>query len=131
MEEYSALIDAAKEASKHSYSPYSDFAVGAALLTADGKIYQGANIENASYGATICAERVAITKAVYEGAREFRAIAIYANAKVPPYPCGICLQVMSEFCGDIPVLLATEESRVSYLLSELLPHPFDDKFQSR
>jgi len=91
------LISLAKKACSNAYAPYSKFNVGAALLTKNGKIFTGSNIENASYGATVCAERVAIFKAVSEGEREFESIAIYTNADKLSFPCGICRQVMIEF----------------------------------
>lgn len=129
------LILAAIEAARKAYSPYSRFCVGAALLTKDGKIYTGCNIENASYPATICAERVAISTAVAAGEREFEAIAVVGgkredidsgrvNSECPP--CGVCRQVMAEFCGqDFKVVLGTLEKYKVYTLSELLPHGFD------
>ena len=120
------LIDAAAEAIDNSYSPYSSFPVGAAVLTDTGNIYKGTNIENASYGATVCAERVAIFKAVSEGDAHITAIAIYTNEANLAFPCGMCLQVMSEFCDDIPVILASDTLVRVYQLSELLPHRFGD-----
>ena len=95
------LLDAATEAAQHSYSPYSGFPVGAAVLTAGGNIYAGTNIENASYGATVCAERVAIFKAVSEGEDKILALVVYTNAASYAFPCGMCLQVLS-FSGDRP-----------------------------
>ena len=99
------LCDKAKEARNNAYTPYSGFKVGAALLCSDGSIYTGCNIENASYSPTVCAERVAIFKAVSEGKREFSAIAVCGSPKGELtaklcYPCGVCRQVLSEFCGD-------------------------------
>ena len=120
------LIDAATEASRNSYSPYSSFPVGAAVLTESGRIYSGTNIENASYGASVCAERVAIFKAVSEGDMNITALAVYTNAANLAFPCGLCLQVMSEFCGDIPVILASDTLVRIYQFSELLPHRFGD-----
>ena len=117
------LMDMARQARVNAYIPYSKFAVGAALLAKSGRIYTGANIENASYGLTICAERTAIVKAVSEGEREFEAIAIAADTKEPVLPCGVCLQVMAEFHIDRVILgNLTEEKEV--LLSDLLPHNF-------
>lgn len=117
------LIDMARKARNNAYIPYSKFAVGAALLAKSGRIYTGANIENASYGLTICAERTAIVKAVSEGEREFEAIAIAADTKTPVLPCGACLQVMAEFhVGRVILGNLTEEKEVS--LSDLLPHNF-------
>ncbi|KAF8653254.1 hypothetical protein AX16_004051 [Volvariella volvacea WC 439] len=101
-----ALIKAAFEAKKGTYSPYSKFAVGAALLSSDGKIVKGANIENASYGGTICAERTAIVKAVSEGTRSFAGLAVVTNVAKPISPCGMCRQVIREFCAlEMPILL--------------------------
>lgn len=125
------LIKSALEARNCAYAPYSHFTVGAALLTENGKVYTGGNIENASYGATNCAERTAIFKAVSEGERSFATIAIAGGGEgaLPSdyaYPCGICRQVMSEFCdGELIVLVArSEEDYVETTLSELLPKGF-------
>lgn len=125
------LIKAALKAREMAYTPYSHYAVGAALLARDGSIYQGGNIENASYGATNCAERTAIFKAVSEGCRDFAAIAIAGGIEgCDPteyaYPCGICRQVMQEFAGeDFRVIVAKSVSEYKeYLLKELLPYGF-------
>lgn len=120
------LLNLAREAMTRSYSPYSHYPVGAALLAKDGRIFLGCNIENASFGATICAERTAMVKAVSEGAREFEAIAI-ATKDTPGWPCGICRQFMSEFAPDLRVIVTwgdgahTEEST----LGVILPHQFE------
>ena len=126
----SELIKEAKEAAKSSYAPYSHFNVGAALLTRDGKIYKGCNIENSAYSPTNCAERTAFFKAVSEGEREFSAIAI-AGGKNLDFsafcpPCGVCRQVMNEFCdGDFKIILGRNDEDVKvYTLSELLPESF-------
>ena len=119
------LLAAAQTARRHAYAPYSKFRVGAALLTADGKIFTGGNVENASYGLTICAERVAVTKAVSEGYRKFQAIAIVAPG-VRPTPCGACRQVLAEF-GDMLVVCADSRRLATaqlYRLAELLPAAF-------
>ena len=122
------LLSVAREAMKRSYSPYSRYPVGAALHAVDGRIFTGCNIENASFGATICAERTAMVKAVSEGAREFDVIAI-ATGETPGWPCGICRQFMSEFSPNLRVLVTwgdgahVEEST----LQEILPHQFDLK----
>lgn len=100
----SALMEKAIEAMRYAYAPYSDFSVGAALLAKSGKVYLGCNVENASFGATICAERTALVKAISEGEREFVAIAIACGARTKLFPCGICRQMLSEF-GDIDVLI--------------------------
>ena len=120
-EEINTLIQFATVAREQSYSPYSNFAVGAALLCQDGTVYQGCNIENASYGMTNCAERTAIFKAVSEGHRLFQAIAIIADTEDPCAPCGACRQVMVEF--NIPTIILTNlkgHTQV-YTLDELLP----------
>ena len=96
--EIDLLLDKAQEARDHSYAPYSRYNVGAALLTADGQIYQGCNIENAGFTPTVCAERTAFFKAVYDGHRAFRAIAVIATGEEQGFPCGVCRQVMAEFC---------------------------------
>lgn len=125
------LIRAALDARKNAYTPYSHYQVGAALLTEDGEIVSGCNIENASYGAACCAERTAVFKAVSEGKRRFRAIAIAGGAEgAEPgdyaYPCGICRQVLNEFCDEnlkVIVAKSTADYR-EYTLKELLPHGF-------
>jgi len=120
------LIKAAKRASKHSYSPYSKYKVGAALLTTNGKIYTGTNVENASFPAGMCAERVALFDAVKNGEKEFEALAIYAEGENFPFPCGICRQVISEFTRDIQVIIAkSEDEYVVKNISELLPDMFE------
>lgn len=119
------LIECAKEESKHSYSPYSEFSVGAALLCSDGEIYRGTNVENKSYGATCCAERVAFFSAIADGKRDFSAIAIYAD-KNPCYPCGICRQVMAEHCKkEFLIYLCDSERIIEESLDSLLPKSFD------
>ncbi len=126
-----SLVRAALEARRRAYAPYSHFAVGAALLCGDGQVYQGANIENASYGATNCAERSVFFRAVGDGRREFRAIAIAGGSQDEEpqdyaYPCGICRQVMQEFCeGDFQVIVAKSEAEYKcFSLKELLPWGF-------
>lgn len=129
-ETVSMLIKKAIEARECSYSPYSGFAVGAALLCSDGTVYTGANIENASYTPTVCAERVAIFSAVHNGHRDFEAIAIVGgNSKLPIEdfcsPCGVCLQVMSEFCkGDFKILLSDGKTDRVMTLDDMLPNRF-------
>lgn len=130
--EYTNLIAAAFEAQKKAYAPYSGFMVGAALLCEDGEIFGGCNIENASYGACNCAERTAIFRAVYEGKRSFRAIAIVGKPGSAPAfaycaPCGICRQVMAEFCNpqDFQIILPKSMTEYKvYRLEELLPLSF-------
>ena len=123
------LIASAKEAMTHSYSPYSGYKVGAALLCADGTIYQGCNIENASFSPTICAERTAIFKAVFDGHRDLKAIAICGgkdgviDGQFPP--CGVCRQVMREFCeDDFTLYLVDKDGYEEVTLSDILPHSF-------
>ncbi|MEO0077204.1 MAG: cytidine deaminase [candidate division WOR-3 bacterium] len=119
------LINAAKQASKFAYAPYSKFKVGAAILTKANKIYTGANIENASYGLTICAERVALFKAISEGEKQFKAIAIYTNTKKFTMPCGACRQVLSEFSPKIELILINGAGKIKKTnLAKLLPYPF-------
>lgn len=121
----SELISMAYKAAENSYSPYSRFAVGAALLTASGNVYTGCNVENASYPAGICAERCAMSRAVASGEREFTTVAIASpDSQDPVYPCGICLQFMSEFMGDGRVVLRDGEKIISRSLKELLPFGF-------
>ncbi len=116
----------ARAARARSYSPYSRYAVGAALLCADGRVFQGCNIENASFGATMCAERTAVFKAVSEGETEFTAIAIASQGSAP-WPCGLCRQVLNEFAPDIRVLITWEGGDDEAPLPELLPHGFGPK----
>ena len=123
------LIELACEAMTHAYVPYSHFQVGAALLTADGQVYQGCNIENAAYGPTNCAERTAFFKAVYDGVREFREIAIVGGCDGVltgfAAPCGVCRQVMREFCGeDFLIHLFDGSTYRTFTLGELLPLGF-------
>ena len=118
------LLKMAKKARENAYAPYSNFKVGAALMTKDGKVFTGANVENASYGLSMCAERVALFKAVSEGYREFEAIAVIADTDGPVSPCGACRQVLSEF-GDMDVIMANMKGDVKVMkLSELLPESF-------
>ena len=118
------LIKKAEEAMENSYAKYSNFRVGAALLTKSGKVFTGCNVENASYGATICAERVAAVKAVSEGEQEFLSIAIVSSGKIFTYPCGVCRQFLSEFGDDMSVILKEKDEIKKYLLKELLPFSF-------
>ena len=122
------LVTLAKEAMKHAYAPYSKFQVGAALLAKDGRVFTGCNVENASYGATNCAERTAVFKAVSEGCREFDAIAIVASGGDHIPPCGICRQVLAEFMPEGKVILDSDEKgMVTCLVRELLPCGFGSK----
>jgi len=118
------LCRKAREIRENSYSPYSGFRVGAALLTKSGKVYSGVNIENASFSPTICAERSAFAAAISAGEREFEAIAVCGGENAFP-PCGVCRQVMSEFCGpDFKVFVLSENDCREYTLGELLPEAF-------
>ncbi len=122
------LIEHAVTARALAYAPYSDFAVGAALLVADGRIFTGCNIENASYGLAMCAERVALFKAVSEGIRGFSRIALVADTESPISPCGACRQVLWEFAPDLMVVSANLKGQVRVQpLRELLPEPFDGR----
>jgi len=123
--EITMLIGAAREARINAYAPYSRFAVGAAALGADGKVYTGCNVENAAYGLTNCAERTAMFKAVSEGNRKFRAVAIYADTDQFCSPCGACRQVMSEFGRDLFVIQADNNGQyIINTIEELLPGVF-------
>lgn len=125
------LIQAATEARLNAYAPYSQFKVGAAVQTKAGTIFHGCNIENSSYGATICAERVALFNAYVHGEREIEAIAIVADTQPPCPPCGICRQVILELAGNIEVILANLTGAIRvFKASELLPEAFSGDFLS-
>ena len=120
------LINAALDARAHAFAPYSKFQVGAALEDADGRVHTGCNIENATYGLTLCAERVAVFKAVSEGVRSFRRVAIAADTDTLTPPCGACRQILWEFCGDIEIILVNPRGKTeTYRLKDLFPKPFD------
>jgi cytidine deaminase len=122
----SNLIAAARKARRHAQAPFSNFKVGAALEATDGTIIAGCNIENATYGLTICAERVAMFKALSEGYRRFTRIAVVADTDAPTPPCGACRQILWEYGGDLEVILAnTRRETGRHRLSDLLPLPFD------
>lgn len=125
MADLADLIGVAVAARENAYAPYSQYQVGAALMATDGTVFAGCNMENGSYGLTICAERVAFGAAVAAGKREFVRIVIVAEG-ARPVPCGACLQVMSEFAPDLPVTLAAPDGEVAaqFTLSQLLPHQF-------
>ena len=126
MQDSDALVAAARAVRRHARADYSGFAVGAALLTADGVTYAGANVESASYGLTICAERVALFKAISDGARHFTAVAVVADTAAPTPPCGACRQLLWEYGDDLVVILANLTAVTGrHTLAELLPHPFD------
>ncbi len=123
------LIEAAVKVRENAHSPFSNFKVGAAVETKDGKIFTGCNVENASYGLTICAERVAIFKAISEGKTEFTQIAVVADTPELTPPCGACRQIIWEFCGDVPVIFSNLQGETETVqMKELLPRAFDTKF---
>jgi cytidine deaminase len=123
------LHEAALRAREHAHAVYSDFKVGAALEDTTGGVFTGCNIENASYGLTICAERVAIFKAMSEGSRMFRRIVVAADTDVLTPPCGACRQLLWEFCGDIEVVLVNLEGKTEqFRMKELFPRAFDASF---
>lgn len=125
--DWQPLIDAARKARENAYAPYSRFKVGAAIRTADGTIYPGCNVENRTFGLTVCAERVAVATAVADGRSEISAVAVITDANPPAPPCGLCRETLTEFgSADLPILLTnTQGERIEYRLSELLPHPFE------
>src|SRR5438445_5092806 len=123
------LIDAALAVRHNAFAPFSKFQVGAALEDETGRIHTGCNVENATYGLTVCAERVAVFKAVSEGAGKFRRIAVAADTDVLTPPCGACRQILWEFCGDIEVILANPRGKTeSWRMKDLFPRAFDDSF---
>lgn len=120
------LVTVARRARRNARASYSGFKVGAALETADGTIITGCNIENATYGLTMCAERVAMFKALSDGHRRFRRVAVVADTQAPTPPCGSCRQILWEFGGDLEVILANLRRETGrHRLADLLPHPFD------
>ncbi len=126
---HDALIAAARTAREHAHAPYSDFRVGAAVRAKSGRIFTGCNVENATFGLTLCAERVAVFKAISEGERGFEAVAVVADTDALTPPCGACRQILWEFCGDAEVVLANLHGKVErYRMSALLPKPFDGSF---
>jgi cytidine deaminase len=126
------LVAAARAARVHARAGYSGFRVGAALECADGTVVTGCNVENATYGLTVCAERVALLKALSEGHDAFRRIAVVADTASPTPPCGACRQLLWEYAGDIEVVLASlHRETARYRLSELLPVPFDSRLLER
>lgn len=123
------MIEAAKDVRTRAYAPFSNFKVGASVETEDGKIYTGCNIESASFGLTVCAERVAIWKAVSEGHMKFKQVAVVVDTEELTPPCGVCRQIIWEFCGDIPVTLANLHGESETVqMRDLLPRAFDSKF---
>lgn len=121
-----ALLAAAREVRERAYAPYSGFRVGCALLAADGRVFLGANVENAAYSPTICAERVALPAAVVAGVRDFTALAVVGSGDGPCTPCGVCRQVLYEFAPDLLVIAAGETGEIArhHLGRDLLPHGF-------
>ena len=123
---HDALLAAAVAAREHAFAPYSHFQVGAALEDVDGAIHTGCNVENATYGLTVCAERVAVFKAISEGVRKFRRVAVAADTETLTPPCGACRQILWEFCGDIEIVLVNLDGKSeTYRLKDLFPKPFD------
>jgi cytidine deaminase len=123
------LVSAALSARENAHAPFSKFKVGAALEDADGRIHTGCNVENATYGLTVCAERVAALKALSEGVRKFRRVAIACDTEILTPPCGACRQILWEFCGDIEIILANLGGKTEmYRLKELFPKPFDASY---
>ncbi len=121
-----ALLEAALAVRENAHAPFSNFRVGAALEDENGRIYTGCNVENATYGLTVCAERVAVFKAISEGASTFRRIAVAADTSTLTPPCGACRQILWELCGDIDVILTNLEGKIeTFRMRELFPRPFD------
>lgn len=124
-----SLVRAAVQARERAHAPYSRFKVGAALEAADGTVITGCNIENATYGLSLCAERVAVFKAVSDAITKFRRIAVVADTEVLTPPCGACRQILWEFCGDVELTMANLSGRIeTYTISEIFPRPFDSSF---
>jgi cytidine deaminase len=121
------LIEEARKAMAKAYAPYSKFKVGAALLAKNGQIYTGCNVENAAYGADICAEMTAVVKAISEGIREFTAIAIVSDSMEPTAPCGACRQVLNEFSPDIKIIMVGKHKIRKSSLKKILPYAFGPK----
>ena len=123
------LIEAALAARQNAHAPFSKFKVGAALEDSAGRIHTGCNVENATYGLTLCAERVAVFKAISEGARQFRRVAVAADTETLTPPCGACRQILWEFCGDVELVLSNLRGKTETLrLKDLFPRPFDASF---
>jgi cytidine deaminase len=118
------LVEAARKARARAYAPYSNYQVGAAVRGDDGRIYIGANVENASYGLALCAERNAVAQAVIAGAKQITAVAVVTSTSPPAAPCGMCRQTLAEFALDAPVVLVNDHERVETTLGELLPRAF-------
>jgi len=128
-EDFEPLIEAARQARLQSVAPFSNFLVGAAVQTADGKVYTGCNVESASYGLTVCAERVAIWKALSEGERQFTQLAVVADTETLTPPCGTCRQIIWEFARGATIVFANlNGQRETFHIADLLPHAFDARF---
>jgi cytidine deaminase len=124
-----ALIKAALAARENAFAPFSHFKVGAAIEAVSGAVYTGCNVENATFGLTICAERVAVFKAVSEGARRFRRVVVAADTDILTPPCGACRQILWEFCGDVELILVNLQGKTeTFQLSAIFPRPFDASF---
>ena len=127
MSEYDHLIVIARQSRENAHAPYSNFRVGAALRAVSGRVFGGCNVENATYGLTVCAERTAILKAISEGERGFDAISVVTDTDTLTPPCGACRQLIWEFCGDVPVILANLKGRTEIVqMRDLFPRPFDN-----
>jgi len=127
MTDHDSLITAATQSRENAHAPYSNFRVGAALRATSGRIFGGCNVENATYGLTVCAERIAIFKALSEGERNFDVIVVVTDTERLTPPCGACRQLIWEFCGDVPVILANLEGKTETMpMRELFPKPFDN-----
>ena len=123
------LVQAALAARLNAFAPFSKFLVGAAIEGADGRVHTGCNVENATYGLTLCAERVAVFKAISEGARKFRRVVVAADTEALTPPCGACRQILWEFCGDVELVLVNLAGKTeTYHLKELFPKPFDASY---
>ena len=127
--DWAKLRGAARDVATRAHAPYSGLRVGAAGLCSDGEVVTGCNVENASYGLTLCAERVAVFKAVSEGARQFRRVAVAADTDTLTPPCGACRQILWEFCGDVDLVLTNLAGKTeTFRLKDLFPRPFDASF---
>ena len=123
------LTEAALGARENAWAPFSNFRVGAALEDENGRIFTGCNVENATYGLSVCAERVAVLKAISEGARRFRRVAVAADTDVLTPPCGACRQILWEFCGDVDLILVNPRGKTEmFHMRDLFPRPFDASF---
>jgi cytidine deaminase len=123
------LLKAALAVREYAHAPYSNFKVGAAIEDESGRIHTGCNVENATYGLTLCAERVAVFKAISEGARKFRRIAVAADTGILTPPCGACRQILWEFCGDVELILTNLQHKTeTFRMKDLFPRPFDASF---